>query len=175
MKHTVAFIALVLLTALAVSAPPSQGARGQTIPSPVWLPLVRNGGTSVIVIPTPTPTRTPTATPTPTRTPIEIPTATDTPVPTATPTSTPTPTATNTPIPTSTATSTATATTTPAGAPCPCDGDTLNCPDFTTQPQAQACYEHCLALTGRDIHRLDANNDGVACESLPPGWTVWRP
>lgn len=68
---------------------------------------------------------------------------------------------TSTPIPTPTQPS-----------PCPCDADTLNCANFPTQPAAQSCYEHCLALTGRDIHRLDADGNGIACESLPPGWSI---
>lgn len=86
-------------------------------------------------------------------------------------TSTATPTSTATAIATQTATPTATATI-PTEPPCPCDADTLNCGDFATQPDAQACFDHCMALTGRDVHRLDQNNDGVACESLPPGWRV---
>lgn len=83
----------------------------------------------------------------------------------ATPTSTATVTATHTATPTATATI-------PTDPPCPCDADTKNCSDFATQPEAQACFDHCMALTGRDVHRLDQNNDGVACESLPPGWRV---
>ena len=51
---------------------------------------------------------------------------------------------------------------------CPCSGDTLNCTeDFSTQAQAQACFIYCVAQGAGDIHRLDGNNDGVACESLP--------
>jgi len=39
----------------------------------------------------------------------------------------------------------------------------LNCDDFLTQGEAQKVYEQC----GSDINRLDGNNDGVACQSLP--------
>ena len=71
---------------------------------------------------------------------------------------------------TMTATATATATVTPTwtveAGPCPCDADVRNCGDFDTQGQAQACFDHCWALTGRDVHRLDQDGDGVACESL---------
>lgn len=87
----------------------------------------------------------------------EAPTPTSTPVP-PTPTSTlvpPTPT--NTPIP-------PTSTTSPV---CLCYADLYNCSDFATQAQAQACYEYCLGQGAGDIHRLDRDNDGVACESLP--------
>ena len=57
-------------------------------------------------------------------------------------------------------------TTTPAG-PCPCNADVFNCSDFNTQADAQACYEYCLDLGAGDIHGLDRESDGIACESLP--------
>lgn len=48
---------------------------------------------------------------------------------------------------------------------CPCDqGDALNCPDFGISMDAQACYLRCQELTGRDVHRLDRDKDGSACE-----------
>jgi hypothetical protein len=52
------------------------------------------------------------------------------------------------------------------GAPsvCTCQGDTLNCGDFRSQAEAQACYLKCGGLS-HDIYRLDGNNDGTACES----------
>jgi len=51
--------------------------------------------------------------------------------------------------------------------PCDCSGNLYNCSDFKTHAEAQTCYEHCLRLTGKDVHRLDGNGDGEACESLP--------
>jgi len=84
---------------------------------------------------------------------------TPTPTPTLTPTPTPTPTTTPTPTPTPTKT--------PQPGVCDCSGDLYNCSDFATQAQAQACYEYCLSLGCGDIHRLDQDNDGIACESLP--------
>ena len=45
---------------------------------------------------------------------------------------------------------------------CSCTED-LNCGDFTTQAEAQACFEHCGP---EDVHRLDADKNGVVCESL---------
>ena len=39
-----------------------------------------------------------------------------------------------------------------------------NCSDFDTQPEAQRFFE---AQGPSDPHRLDRDNDGVACESLP--------
>jgi micrococcal nuclease len=51
--------------------------------------------------------------------------------------------------------------------PYDCSGNLYNCSDFKTHDEAQACYEHCLKVTGKDIHRLDGNGDGEACEGLP--------
>ena len=87
------------------------------------------------------------------------------------PTSTATPTHTSTPRPTATptCTPTPTKTATPTEQPevCSCSGDIHNCSDFDTQAEAQACFDYCLAEVGYDVHRLDADHDGVACESLP--------
>lgn len=56
----------------------------------------------------------------------------------------------------------------PAPAGCfTCAYDALNCSDFPTQASAQACFQYCLTVTGIDIHRLDGDNDGRACEHLP--------
>lgn len=48
--------------------------------------------------------------------------------------------------------------------PCSCNGDTMNCTHFRNQKAAQACYDHCKSLGYGDIHRLDRDNDGLACE-----------
>jgi micrococcal nuclease len=45
--------------------------------------------------------------------------------------------------------------------PLPSDGD-YDCSHFDTQEQAQAVFEQDPS----DPYRLDADNDGVACESL---------
>ncbi|MBC7358450.1 Endonuclease YncB, thermonuclease family [Desulfacinum infernum DSM 9756] len=50
--------------------------------------------------------------------------------------------------------------------PCACNRD-LDCRDFRTRSEAEQCFEHCLRLTGRDVHRLDRDGDGRVCESLP--------
>jgi hypothetical protein len=44
----------------------------------------------------------------------------------------------------------------------------LNCPDFSSQAQAQACYLKCGGL-GHDVHALDRDEDGAACEATPYG------
>jgi endonuclease/exonuclease/phosphatase family metal-dependent hydrolase len=131
-----------------------------------------------LATPTPTATGIPTATSTPTSTP----TATDVgpfpcpgtqtqiqaPACTATPTDTPTPTSTPTVMLTATATEV-------VSAACNCSSNLYNCSDFDTQPEAQACMEYCEAQGAGDIHGLDGNDDdGLACESLPGGFTVIR-
>lgn len=67
-----------------------------------------------------------------------------------------------------------------APAPCPtvtpiptqppnitCSHNTYNCPDFSTQAEAQYVFDYCYQQVGYDVHRLDADNDGIACENLP--------
>lgn len=50
---------------------------------------------------------------------------------------------------------------------CQCGNDTYNCGDFGTQASAQACFNYCRDRGSGDIHKLDQDNNGVACESLP--------
>jgi Excalibur calcium-binding domain len=40
-----------------------------------------------------------------------------------------------------------------------------DCSDFRTQKQAQRFFKN--HNPGRDPHRLDGDNDGIACEALP--------
>lgn len=47
-----------------------------------------------------------------------------------------------------------------------CSTNAYNCSDFATQAEAQVVFEQCGGMSN-DIHRLDANKDGEACESLP--------
>ncbi|MCA9385332.1 S-layer homology domain-containing protein [Candidatus Dojkabacteria bacterium] len=46
-----------------------------------------------------------------------------------------------------------------------CSTDTYNCSSFTSQIAAQELFEFCFIQTGIDIHRLDGDNNGIACES----------
>lgn len=55
----------------------------------------------------------------------------------------------------------------PSSSTCSCSSNTYNCSDFSTHNQAQDCFEHCKSLGRGDVHRLDGDNDGIACESLP--------
>jgi micrococcal nuclease len=50
---------------------------------------------------------------------------------------------------------------------CDCSSNKYNCSDFTTHKDAQSLFECCLDKVGYDVHRLDADNDGLACEALP--------
>lgn len=86
------------------------------------------------------------------------------PTPTVTPTPTvpPTPIAASTPTPTLTPSATATLQLLYI-----CDRDAYNCTSFQTQAQAQAVYNYCVARGFGDIHKLDSDNDGEVCESLP--------
>ena len=80
-----------------------------------------------------------------------------TPVPELTPSPVPPPPSSPTPPPA----------TQPSASVCDCSGNIYNCSDFSTHAAAQSCYEYCLSLGVGDIHRLDGDNDGIACESLP--------
>ena len=88
-----------------------------------------------------------------------------------TPFPTVTPTATSTPFPTAVLTATpkpmATATAVPPSDCTVCSYDAYNCSDFSTHNEAQACHDYCFAQVGYDVHRLDFDDDGLACESLP--------
>ena len=52
-------------------------------------------------------------------------------------------------------------------APCNCSGPDLNCSDFATHAEAQACFEYCQQQGYGDVFGLDGDDDGIACESLP--------
>lgn len=121
-----------------------------------------------------TATKTSTPTVTETATPIEteieaistnIATITSTATKTATPTSTKTVTKTKTLTPTLTKTATPTSTKSSTSVVCSCSSDQYNCGDFSTWSAAQACYDYCMSTVGRDVHGLDRDKDGCACES----------
>lgn len=47
-----------------------------------------------------------------------------------------------------------------------CSANIYNCPDFSTHDEAQAVYDACGGIA-HDVHGLDRDKDGEACESLP--------
>jgi len=46
-----------------------------------------------------------------------------------------------------------------------CSNDVYNCSDFGSQVEAQRVFEACGGVDN-DIHKLDYDNNGIACESL---------
>jgi hypothetical protein len=54
------------------------------------------------------------------------------------------------------------------GEVCNCSGDLYNCRDFSSHAEAQGCFEYCVAQGRGDIHLIDINNNGIACEALLP-------
>jgi hypothetical protein len=60
---------------------------------------------------------------------------------------------------------------TPTPAPpeevCDCSYNRYNCRDFSTQQEAQACYNSCGGLSN-DVHLLDADFNGIVCETVFP-------
>jgi hypothetical protein len=55
-----------------------------------------------------------------------------------------------------------------------CGFNAYNCSDFDTQAEAQAVFDYCVAQGAGDVHQLDSDDDGEACESLLPGLRVVR-
>jgi len=60
---------------------------------------------------------------------------------------------------------------TPTPAPpeeiCDCSYNRYNCRDFSTQQEAQACYNSCGGRAN-DVHLLDADFNGIVCETVFP-------
>jgi hypothetical protein len=54
-------------------------------------------------------------------------------------------------------------------ASCDCSSNRYNCADFSTKTAAHACYDYCINQGKGDIHGLDADHDGLACESGTSG------
>lgn len=52
--------------------------------------------------------------------------------------------------------------------PCDCSYNRYDCDDFRNHWDAQDCYEWCLERGAGDIHWLDDDQDGIACE-----WLDW--
>jgi len=46
-----------------------------------------------------------------------------------------------------------------------CETNTYNCDDFQTQTEAQIVFEECGGISN-DIHSLDRDGNGLACEGL---------
>ena len=48
-----------------------------------------------------------------------------------------------------------------------CSADTYNCNDFATFIEAQAVFDYCISQGAGDIHVLDYDGNGKACQSMP--------
>lgn len=46
-----------------------------------------------------------------------------------------------------------------------CGKDRFNCSDFSEHSEAQRVYDYCGGI-GHDIHKIDGDQNGLACESL---------
>ncbi len=57
----------------------------------------------------------------------------------------------------------------PYAVTCTCDADLFACSSFPFWSAAQACFNQCRIEVGFDIHGLDEDGDGVACELAPEG------
>lgn len=47
-----------------------------------------------------------------------------------------------------------------------CSSDIYDCNDFSDQEIAQITYKKCISEVGHDVHNLDKDSDGIACESM---------
>lgn len=47
-----------------------------------------------------------------------------------------------------------------------CSTDIYNCEDFTNCEEARVVFDKCMNFTSSDIHGLDLDKDGIACNSL---------
>lgn len=47
-----------------------------------------------------------------------------------------------------------------------CSSNYYNCKDFGTHDEAQKLYEYCVKQGSGDVHDLDRDEDGMACEDL---------
>jgi hypothetical protein len=57
------------------------------------------------------------------------------------------------------------------GDACYCGSDIYNCNNFRDQQDAQICFDYCQSVDRGDVHGLDADGNGLACEELPAGPT----
>ena len=55
---------------------------------------------------------------------------------------------------------------TSSSGPCNCNGPDLNCKDFSSRSEAQACFDCCKGQGNGDCFNLDKDKDGSVCESM---------
>ena len=78
---------------------------------------------------------------------------------------------TNTPRPITTraegATGSTTSGSTSSSPACSCIGDIENCDSFANRTEIEACFNYCQSVGAGDVHDLDRDDDGIACEENP--------
>jgi endonuclease YncB( thermonuclease family) len=47
-----------------------------------------------------------------------------------------------------------------------CSSNSYNCDDFGTPDEAQVVFDYCMGEVGSDVHALDGDENGLACENL---------
>jgi endonuclease YncB( thermonuclease family) len=47
-----------------------------------------------------------------------------------------------------------------------CSDNLYNCSDFDSQGKAQEMFDYCMDIVGEDVHDLDRDGNGLACESI---------
>jgi endonuclease YncB( thermonuclease family) len=53
------------------------------------------------------------------------------------------------------------------GVVCDCSYNKYNCIDFNSRADAQACFDYCQSQGKGDVHQMDGNGNGLACENIP--------
>jgi micrococcal nuclease len=48
-----------------------------------------------------------------------------------------------------------------------CSSNQYNCSGFGTHAKTQVCFTCCVSVGSGDVHRLDGDSNGIACENLP--------
>ncbi len=49
---------------------------------------------------------------------------------------------------------------------CDCSGNNYDCRNFGSRSAAQSCYDYCRSQGRGDIHKMDGDSDGRACERM---------
>jgi endonuclease YncB( thermonuclease family) len=50
---------------------------------------------------------------------------------------------------------------------CTCSAPDLDCHDFESHADAQACHDYCFSLGFGDVYKLDPDSDSKVCENMP--------
>lgn len=56
-----------------------------------------------------------------------------------------------------------------------CEEDFYDCDDLVNQMEAQIIHDICMNYVGYDVHNLDSNGDGIACNEELAGFITCLP